>query len=302
MCAVPAERCAQLSAGAEEAMAGTASRVVRWVLLEQPGPWGREALLQSRLDEQTARVLQSASRRHGFRVLLIRRPGWGDVVGSRRVYLARTRRDGGWIEQLDVEHAQELVHLDWDALNSAAGPGVGEAGPSAVHLVCTNGKHDPCCADLGRPVVRALDEAGTPEVWESSHVGGDRFAANIVSLPAGVYYGRVQPEEAAGLLDDLGRGLLDLDRYRGRSCFSGLAQAAEYFARRELGERRLRALTVVGAERRGQDTSAVRLDHESRPLDVVVSRRRGTAVSLSCGAAPSPPWLYRLEGMSGDAV
>ena len=145
----------------------------------------------------------------------MRRPGWRKPEGGRRVYLARTRRDGGWIEQLDVEDVRQITRIDWHALDADDAPGIGEAGPAMVHLVCTNGRHDPCCADHGRPVVRALDEAGRPEVWESTHVGGDRFAANVVSLPHGVYYGRVEPDEAAGLLDELRDGLLALHRYRG---------------------------------------------------------------------------------------
>jgi hypothetical protein len=270
---------------------------VRWVLVEQPGPWGREAVVDSHLDDQTGRVLQSASRRHGFRVLLVRRPGWRANDGPRRVYLARTRREGGWIEQLELDDPRQLWGLPWESLDAEHGPGLGPAGPRTVHLVCTNGKHDPCCADLGRPVVRALTEAGTPEVWESSHVGGDRFAANIVCLPSGVYYGRVEPAEAAGLLDDFADGLLHLDRYRGRSCFSGLAQAAEYFARRELDEPRLDGLTVVSA-RRLPGAMAVRLDRGGQPVEAVVTRHRSDATSLSCGAAPARPWCYRLESLT----
>ena len=86
-------------------------------------------------------------------------------------------------------------------------PGIGEPGPPALHLVCTNGRHDPCCADLGRPVVRALVAARAPDVWECSHIGGDRFAANLVCLPDGVYYGRVDPDGAPGLVADHRAGL-----------------------------------------------------------------------------------------------
>ena len=53
-------------------------------------------------------------------------------------------------------------------------------------LVCTNGRHDPCCATFGRPLARVLREgAQRDDVWECSHIGGDRFAANIVILPEG---------------------------------------------------------------------------------------------------------------------
>ncbi|HEV3013664.1 MAG TPA: sucrase ferredoxin, partial [Actinomycetota bacterium] len=53
--------CATLSRALEEPLYGTASRVRGWVLLEQPGPWGREAVTESRLDRDLARALDRAA-------------------------------------------------------------------------------------------------------------------------------------------------------------------------------------------------------------------------------------------------
>ena len=293
-----AQRCALLSRDRDESLAGTASRVTRWVVVEQPGAWGQDALVDSKLDEQIGRTLKSAGLRHGFRALLMRRPGWRKPEGGRRVYLARTMRDGGWIEQVDFEDPGALVRLDWSALESTGPPGVGGPGPAAVHLVCTNGRHDPCCADQGRPVVRALDDAEVPEVWESTHLGGDRFAANIATLPIGVYHGRVEAEQAVDLVGDVSAGLLTLDRYRGRSCFSPLAQAAEHFARLELDERRVLGLAVTGVERRGDDGLSVRFQHETGTVEAVVRRERAERGMLTCAAAPARPWRYVLESLA----
>lgn len=294
-------RCTVRSRGRKEPLTATASRITKWVVIEQPGAWGDDALIDSKLDESIGRTLKSAGRRHGFRPLLVRRPGWRKPEHGRRVYLARTLRDGGWIEELHVDEPAELTRLDWKGLESSAGPGLGPPGPGFVHLVCTNGRHDPCCADRGRPVVRALDEAGLSDVWESTHVGGDRFAANVVSLPHGVYYGRVEPDEAVEVLEDLRRGLITIDRYRGRSCFSPLAQAAEIFARQELGERALSGLTVERAERRGDHGLAVRLAHRQGGVEVVVRRERTDADILTCGSTPGRPWRYVLESLKTAA-
>jgi hypothetical protein len=304
--------CATASLARAEELTATASRVRRWVVIEQPGPWGREALVESRLPHPVAHTVRSHARRAGVRVLLARRPGWRDGSATRRVYLARTDRARGWIEQLDVDDPRALLGLDLSALDSEGPPGVGAPGPAAVHLVCTNGRHDPCCADLGRPVVRALARAGTPDVWESSHVGGDRFAANVVSLPTGVYYGRVTPERAAGLLAELGEGRLDLDHYRGRSCWPPLVQAAEIFARRHLDERRLDALHVESARTGGNRehdhdrdrlTAVLRRDGGDRRaptlIEVQVSRHRDEAERLTCADhGTSAPWRYRLEALT----
>lgn len=292
-----ADRCALLSRALDEDLAGTASRVTRWLAIERPGSWGENALLDSKLDERAARTLQSAARRHRVRVLLIRRPGWRKPDGARRVYLARTRPTGSWIERIEAEDDHQLTDLDWDVFDADESPGLGEPGPD-LHLVCTNGKHDPCCADQARPVVRALDESDVPEVWESSHVGGDRFAANVVCLPVGVYFGRVGADEAASVLHDMDDGVIRLDRYRGRSCYGTLVQAAEVFVRRAVDEPRVDALSVAGVERLDDDHRRVTFqrsdpdDGGARSVSITVGREQSPPRLLACDHAPSPPWRY----------
>jgi hypothetical protein len=55
------------------------------------------------------------------------------------------------------------------------------------------------------------------ETWETTHVGGHRFAGNLVILPPGLYYG---PVDSAGALDAVGahaRGEISGRGYRGRA-------------------------------------------------------------------------------------
>lgn len=280
--------CAADSLGRQEPLLGTASRVRRWLLVEQPGSWGRDALRQSRVPDDVAARLERRARGHGVRVVLIRRSLQPE--GSASAYLVRSDRTGAWIERVDLPDPTALTALDLAALEADAPPGVGEpAGP--LHLVCTNGRHDPCCADLGRPVIRALRDAEV-DVWESSHIGGDRFAANVVCLPTGVYFGRVPPATAPAILRDHAAGVLALEHYRGRSCYPPLVQAAEVLARLELDERRLtelepQAWTITG------DRATVALGSATAE----VSRRRGSPVALTCGGDPTEAWEYRLEAL-----
>ena len=82
-----------------------------------------------------------------------------------------------------------------------------------VVLVCCHGKKDPCCAVEGRVVARVLDDAVPGAVWETTHLGGDRFAGNIALLPEGSMYGRLDgtsaPDVVIGHLD----GEVDLARH-----------------------------------------------------------------------------------------
>jgi hypothetical protein len=302
------ERCATTSLARDEPLLATASRVTRWLLVEQRGAWGPDAPLASGLDSDVAAALVADARRHRVRVLLVRRPGargrgQARSDATRRVFLAHSGVERRWIEQVDVpaDHAPALLDIDLGLVAFPDPPNLGVPGPPSLHLVCTNGRHDPCCADLGRPVVRALAAAGAPDVWESSHVGGDRFAANIVCLPDGVYYGRVEPDEAARLVADHRSGLVDLARYRGRSSLPPLVQAAELYAREHLGERRIDGLTALSTEPAPDGAVAVLFQQgdPAKPgatVEVVVRRDRAAEpVRLTCHAAePAFPWIYRL--------
>ena len=291
-----AHRCALESAARGEPLAGTASRVGRWLVVEQPGAWGHDALGHSHLDPDIGRALADTARAAGVRVLLARRPGWGRGSDVRRVFLAHTAPGSRWLRQVDLPMEDEaaLPALDLRALARGEPPGVGEPGPASLVLVCTHGRHDPCCADQGRPIVRRFAAVGVPDVWECSHVGGDRFAGNLVFLPEGVYMGRVDAEAAPGVVADLRRGLLDLHRYRGRSFHPPLVQVAEVHARTELGERRLDGVTVIAAESSSHDEATVHVAQDGGPtLEVAVTRQPGEPVQLTCRAPrPSPPWRY----------
>lgn len=292
-------RCARESSARDEPLIGTASRVQRWLVVEQPGAWGREAVAESGLDRDVALALLDSARRHRVRVLLARRPGDRTRHAARRVFLAHSGRERRWLEQVDVpgDRPGALLDLDLGALAFPDPPGIGDPAPPSLHLVCTNGRHDPCCADLGRPVVRALAGAGSPDVWECSHVGGDRFAANLVCLPEGIYYGRVPPEGAITLVSEHRAGRIDLGHYRGRSCLPPLVQAAELFARRHLDERRVDGLSVLSTEPAAGEAATVLLQQRGgETVEVVVGRDRWPeAVLLTCHATePSRPWAYRL--------
>ncbi|KZF09137.1 hypothetical protein A2J03_03055 [Rhodococcus sp. EPR-157] len=66
--------------------------------------------------------------------------------------------------------------------------------------MCSHGKKDPYCAVFGRPIVRALADARA-QVFESTHVGGDRFASGMVALPDGSYYGHLEPSTAEHIIE-----------------------------------------------------------------------------------------------------
>ncbi|MCU1615445.1 MAG: Sucraseferredoxin family protein [Frankiales bacterium] len=210
-----------------DSLIATASGAARWLLIEQAGPWGRDALTQSRLDPQVALLLGHRARAEGVRLLLVRRPGDRLADSGRRWAYAdgRAGQEGLWwsVRSRDAD----LLDAPWDG-------SVGEPAAGPVYLVCTHGGHDACCALRGRPLARAMPVAGPAGVWECSHLGGDRFAANVVVLPHGFTYGEV-PDDGAELVAAHERGRVALPWLRGRAGLPPPVQAAQHAARSSLG-------------------------------------------------------------------
>jgi hypothetical protein len=225
-------RCSSLSHNLDEPVRGTASIVRAWLLVEQPGPWGSEALTQSRLPDPVSSQLAERAGREQVRVLLLRRPDRPEN-GSRRCFVVSSGRGSSWIRHRDVPDPRQLLDLDLGPLRRGAPVNFGDPWNQPLYLVCTNGRHDPCCALLGRPVMRALLERES--AWECSHVGGDRFAGNLVCMPHGLYFGRLGPEEVVRVVETYERGEIELDHYRGRAGDPFPVQAAESFLRQAEG-------------------------------------------------------------------
>ena len=237
-------RCSSLALSLDEPLYGTASTIRNWVLLEQPGPWGYHAPAQSGLAKGVARKLIARARSLGIRVVLLRRHGRQGSTG-RHCFFAHTGHDVQWMEHLRIDDPADLLRIDLAPLGDGKRLGVGRETGGPLYLVCTNGRRDPCCAERGRPVARALAQHFGDQVWECSHIGGDRFAGNVVCFPHGLYFGHVGAREAVDVAMSYGRGVIDLDHYRGRSSYDFAVQAAEYFLRREEGLRHLDDLRLA---------------------------------------------------------
>jgi hypothetical protein len=294
--------CARHALATAEPLYGTASPVTRWILLEQDGPWGYDAVLESRIDPATGRALKARAAELRARLLLVRRHA-GTSAGRHRVHIVVSTEQGGFAERFEVTTPAELLDLDLAPLVTDEPSGGTPSG--LLLLVCTNGRHDACCAEYGRPLARALASAHPEATWESSHVGGDRFAGNLVCLPEGVYYGRVGPLEAPAVAAAHRDGSIVLDHYRGRSCHPFIVQAADYFVRRDLGLVGLADLRLAGRARVAPGTEriafALRDGREVRCDVHVAPDPEPRRLTCQAPRASHPP-RYTLAGLHLDAA
>ncbi len=217
------EHGAECHDGTEPSMASAPEASRAWLLIEHPGPWPHEAADAALPPALGALVSFAGS--SGVRVQMIRRPGRRRVGEARTVFL-------GWVAGrepfLRRGTSPELAERDLKELAAGIAPSFGSGCGEPVYLVCTHGRRSVCCARFGAPLAQALAARYPGQVWESTHVGGHRFAANLVILPHGLYYGPVGPEAATAAITAYQRGTVAPDRYRGRAGQPRVVQEAEH--------------------------------------------------------------------------
>lgn len=278
--------CSQVSAARGEPMFATGSLVRGWLLVEVRGAWGPDAVHDSALGEFVPAHWKEQLKQRGVRAICVRshlRPEAGEV----RLFTCAARRPGDTAARVWWRDVSSLADVADATAEVSSDRDPGDAWQPLHHpllLVCTNGRHDACCADYGRPLARAIRASRWGRhLWECSHVGGDRFAGNLVVLPRSLYFGRVTPEAAVPLLSALEAGRIDLDHFRGRTSYSLAEQAVEHFVRRELDVAGVD--DVVVGERAADGAFQVRLADGT--VQVRIRRRmQSVAEPLTCKGRP----------------
>lgn len=274
-------RCTPASRADAEPMVGTAPSDTRYLLVEYAGAWGAKAVADSRLPDEVKQRLAAVSAA-GVNVMLIRRHG-GVTAEGVRIFTVEVTPTESHVRAAMMVDVSVLLKLDLDGF-AATGvlPGL-EPWERDLHLVCTNGSRDLCCAELGRPIAAAVTAQWPIETWECTHLGGHRFSGTLVTFPSAICLGRLDPESAVMALEEIEVGRHPLGFSRGRAGLSGEAQVAlahvmETTATDDIGD------VFVLDEVNG----VVRLLADGEEWQVGV-RRSATPRHQSCGNSPLKP-------------
>jgi hypothetical protein len=286
--------CALASAAAGEPLYGTAaSHTDAWLVLEHAGTWGSKAWEQADVPtEVRAHVDAWVAAEPGARIQLIKRDDTR-TRGDLHLYLASSRQSQPSVAELRLHGLDALRGVDLAAAIAAlrAGelPANARRPERPLVLVCTNGKRDRCCAKWGVPVFDAIRGRTDVNVWQTTHLGGHRFAATMLWLPEGICYGRITPAEIDGIVDAaLARRIDPLDRLRGRTGLGEPGQAAEYLLRRDHDALGFDDVEVIAEREEGPRWSIDARVRGVATTIAITSTPTGTSAPGSCGKDPAP--------------
>jgi len=287
--------CSVLAQQANAPLYGSAAQVDCWLLLEYPNNWHAKALIDNALPTEVNRHLAQlpaeVARLCGkkLRVLFVKQSTRSQIIQPRVILAAGSSllccelTDYDAVKTIRAEHIAKHFLPDSTALGSD------------IYLVCTNGQRDICCGRFGIPLYKTLQAEFGDRIWQTSHIGGHRFAPNLLCLPSGLSYGFVQPQEAKQLVTQHDAGLMSLKHLRGRSHYPAPVQAAEYFLRKKLELLTRETLTLVSMQNDKQQCSVL-FEHANRRYSVCVSSRiHAHNVIASCGASAKPVDEFYLE-------
>lgn len=295
--------CSAISAGLGDPLAGTASTTAGYLLIEHGGPWGRKALEEAQLPDaggvptDLGLTLAATCKANGITPLLVRRHGAAPGLPARPM-VALVVLDGhsGRGARTEADDVHALAGWDVAGLLQQLRDGRVPNGwqpMTTQYLVCTHGRRDACCAELGRPLAAVLDGLAREQVWEVSHIGGHRLAANLLVLPDGVVYGRLDPDDALALVAAHAEHRVVPAAMRGRAALPPPLQAAEIALRQAsevdgAGGVALEASETAGLGQGVRTTSRWRVGDAHWRVVVETEPGDGPPRPASCGADDTP--------------
>lgn len=228
-----------------EEMVGTALFGKVWFLLEYTQPWHAQAPSDNDLPQPIQAWLTEQSTLVNGHLQFIKQPR-GERTGW-AFFVACFADVGSRVYRFDLDSYDELLQLDLPAIVAGEAQYAAALTDALQFLVCSHGKRDVCCALHGVALLRVLAAAGTA-VWETTHLGGHRFAPLLLTLPDGLSYGRLSPEDVPQLLTHVKNRTVWPEKLRGRSCYQPVEQVAEHCLRQETAVFHQDAYQHVGTE------------------------------------------------------
>jgi hypothetical protein len=305
--------CSNFSLLAGEPLPGTAPVGQIWFLLEYNGPWENKAFESSLIAPAVKNALSALLQRTaGAKLLLIRSRSAARMEGQRiqspasmrtgpgtTLFIALAGERRSLLYRFNLNTYADILRIDFPAVLEASPVYDTHLTQEQLVLVCTHGRRDRCCARYGlvifdEMIAAAAHTGQAVRIWQCSHVGGHRFAANVAVFPHAVFYGRVKPADASTLVSSCSSGIFYPPLARGRACCIPPVQAAEIYLRQRTSLLEMDAISPA-RHRQVQDdrwlvTFTRREASELYHLEII-SRPSGSMIYPSCTSKEPEPFL-----------
>lgn len=231
--------CSKVSEEAGEPTIGSARQVPEFLLIEWPRPWDASALNTESLPDEIQTAYSEASRNNQFvgKCLLFDRDP--EYSGDEFRVFYYTLPDPPHAQYQKEEYLVPQVHLadlcttilqNAEERNKFDEYRHSDRQKRREIFVCNHRERDPCCGKYGAELFLNLrNEYANPNrrIWKISHIGGHRFAPNVIDFPDGRYWGRLQENELDNFIYRNGSFEQIAERYRGWCALSTPEQVAE---------------------------------------------------------------------------
>ena len=257
--------CAEVSLARNEPMIGTANKVDAWLMLEYRGEWRAKATTDNDLPESMNAWLDDVQQESIQR---------GMTPRIQFIKSERSQKDplvfflayGNDVFRHEFNSYEDIVSINPFDENV-------EPVEETLYFVCVNGQRDLCCSRLGSIAYRELREVCPDRCWRTTHLGGHRFAPNVLVLPDNLLYGRVFSDVMPEFVEHAESGKVYKPLLRGRGIYSPEQQVCELLANGAIRE----------IEDNGDGTYLCFTDRGEET--VVIEPPRPTPILASCGDA-----------------
>jgi len=251
------QTCFDNSLQASEQIFSTAPNINFWILIEYSSHWEEKAFNNSDIQIEVKNMIRSLAGKYPkSRIQLIRNEDKSN--DHINLYIAITKETDKKVYEYRVKSYQDILNIDFDSEMSDK-----HLTSKPLMLVCTHGSYDNCCGEKGLELFYHLSKKEKYfKVWQTTHLGGHRFAANILILPGGIYYGRINRDNYKKIKNSYINNKLEIDLLRGRCFYHPDVQAAEYYLRSELNYSYLNNLYLISKSTTEDGTIDVRFKNE----------------------------------------
>lgn len=272
--------CSQIAQQTGEMLAGTAVNANVWFLLQYDRPWQAKATTDNDLPPHIQEWLgQQLTAAGNGRLQFIRQhPTFAPLT----FFIAIVDQHPPRLYEFQLTHYDDLLILDIPAI--IAGDKAYEAYHrlAPLYLICTNGKRDRCCAKFGAAMFRAMQEAVGSAVWQTTHLGGHRFAATGMVFPQGDCYGHLSPDMLHDWTTAVAYHQILIPHYRGHAALSPVEQVADAHLRQQLNLTANDAVQVTAVRPQSDTEWQIELQAQSQTYRLHVTQT-ATPIFASCG-------------------